>query len=120
MELTKVQRYILYTIGTWYEEAENIISDKSLMVSLSKKQFIDLARGASFVSKKERALYKNLESLELAKLVSYKEKNLILTEKGKRHYAKIKRSLEPYVYVTIKLKEKDPMSLVKKIQTRFR
>jgi len=72
------------------------------------------------VEKKERALYKNLEFLQKKKLISYNNKNLALTIKGKKLFEKVNEELTPYFNVSDALKKKDPLSYSKKAQTVFR
>jgi len=120
MKTTKVQNFILFTLGRWFEEANEKIKDMHLQVSISKGIFIDLVKKAQFAKKQERALYKNLEILEKKKLIEYKNKELELTKKGKKLYEEINKNLGPYFNVFNKLKEKDPISYTKKLQTIFK
>lgn len=120
MKTTRVQHFILFTLGKWFEEVNKKIEDKSLKVSISKTIFIELVKTARFAKKQERALYKNLEILEKNKLISYKNKELELTERGKRLYEDIDQRLKPFFNVFKKLKEKDPIKYTKKVQTVFR
>ena len=60
MPATKVQQYILFALGKWFEEANERIKYKPLEVSLSKNLFIDVVKRAEFAKKQPRALYKNL------------------------------------------------------------
>ena len=120
MKMTKVQRYILYALGKWFEEANQKIKDRQLAVSIDKKTFISLVKKANIAEKKDRALYKNLEILEKKKLISYKNKELILTAKGSKLFKDIEKEVLPYFKLIKKLKEKDPISYTRKIQTRFR
>jgi len=120
MKATKVQSFILYALGKWFEEANKKIQDKSLEVSISKALFIDMAKKAKFAEKQERALYKNLEILEKKKLISYNTKELMLTNKGKKVYDKISCDLGPYFYLIDKLKKEDPILYTKKVQTIFK
>ena len=64
MKTTKTQNFILFTLGKWYEEANKKIKGKPLEVCISKKTFIELVMKAKIAKKLERALYKNLETLE--------------------------------------------------------
>ena len=111
---------MLFTLGKWFEEANKKIKNKELQVSISKKSFIDLVKTARFAEKQERALYKNLEILEKKKLIKYKNKELELTEKGKKLYRDINLRIEPFFNVFQKLKGKSPVSYTKKVQTVFR
>ena len=120
MKTTRVQNYILFTLGKWFEEANKKIKHQPLKVSISKTTFIDLVKTAKFAKKQERALYKNLEILEKKKLITYKNKELELTEKGKKLYEDINERLKPFFNVFKKLKGKDPIKYTKKVQTVFR
>jgi len=120
MKTTRVQNFILFTLGRWFEEANKKIKNKSLTVSISKKLFIELVKVAQFAKKQERALYKNLEILEKKKLIEYKNKELELTKKGKELYEDISKRLKPFFNVFKKLKEKDPIGYTKKVQTIFK
>ena len=120
MKWTKVQKFILYALGRWFEEANKRIKDKSLTVSISKSHFIDVVMNAGIAKKQQRALYKNLETLEKKRLVSYSNKELFLTKRGEHWYKEIKSEMEPYIHVVKKLQEKSPTSYTKKVQTVFR
>ncbi len=120
MKTTRVQNFILFTLGKWFEEANKKIKHKPLQVSISKKVFIELVKTAKFAEKQERALYKNLEILEKKKLISYRNKELKLTKRGEALYNDINKRLSPFFNVFRKLKEKSPISYTKKVQTIFR
>ena len=99
MRVTKVQAFILFALGTCYAECSRRFAGKPLAVSMNKVDFIELARKAQITSKKERALYKNLEALEGLKLVTYDNKNLALTPKGQKLFERVHADLEPYINV---------------------
>lgn len=120
MKTTRVQNFILFTLGRWFEEANKKIKSKSLKVSISKKTFIDLVKTAGFAKKQERALYKNLEILEKKKLIEYNNKELELTEKGIKLYDDINIRLKPFFNVFKKLESKNPIGYTKKVQTIFK
>ena len=120
MEVTKVERFILYSLGRWFEEANKKIHDAPLQVSISKSLFINLVHSASIAQKKDRALYKNLLSLEEKRLISYQNKELELTNKGKRFYERIRGSIQPYIFVNERLEAKKVTSYTIKVQTVFR
>ncbi|MBW2978342.1 hypothetical protein KY331_05850 [Candidatus Woesearchaeota archaeon] len=120
MKITNKQKFILYTLGKWYAEANNKLKGKPFHVMISKSVFIDVAKKAKMVKKKERALYKNLEFLEKKKLISYVNKNLSLTAKGKKLFDKLNEELSPYLNVTETLKKQNPLSYSRKAQTVFR
>ena len=46
MKTTKVQNYILYALGKWFEEANKRIKKKPLSVSINKVNFINLVKKA--------------------------------------------------------------------------
>ena len=120
MKSTKTQRFILYSLGKWFEEANKKIKSKNLKVSISKSVFIELILKAGFAKKQKRALYKNLETLEKRKFLTYNNKELELTKKGEKLYKEISIELNPYINVSSKLKSKSPTSYTKKVQTVFR
>ena len=111
---------MLYSLGKWFEEANKKIKNKNLQVSISKSLFIELALNAGFTKKQKRTLYKNLETLGKKKLISYKNKELELTKKGNKLFLEIKNDLKPYIQVYKKLKEKNPNSYTRKVQTVFK
>jgi coproporphyrinogen III oxidase-like Fe-S oxidoreductase len=117
MNITKKQKLILFIIGSWYLEANKQFEDKILKVSISKTVFIDLATKSNLVSKKERAIYKNIETLEKHKLVSYENKELALTERGIKMFNQLNKELSPYLSILSIIKTKDPLSYSKKLQT---
>jgi hypothetical protein len=99
MRASRVQAFILFALGTCYEECSRRFAGKPLAVSMSKSAFIELARKASITAKKERALYKNLEALESLKLITYDKKNLALTQKGRKLFERVRNDLGPYINV---------------------
>ncbi|MBI4451712.1 hypothetical protein HY642_07090 [Candidatus Woesearchaeota archaeon] len=119
MALSEAQRYILFALGRWYDEANKRLAGKPVEVAISKAVFIDTVHKAALAEKKERALYRNLESLEKRKYISYANRNLALTKRGNRLYEKINRKMAPYVTVVTTLKETNPFSYSKKAQTKF-
>lgn len=99
MRVTKVQAFILFALGTCYAECSKKFADKPLAVSMNKVDFIEITRKAKITSKKERALYKNLEALETLKLITYDNKSLALTPKGQKIFERVHADLEPYMNV---------------------
>ena len=120
MKTTKKQNFILFTLGKWYEEANNKIKGKPLGVCISKKIFIELVMKAGIAKKQERALYKNLETLEKKKLILYDSKVLGLTPRGKKLFGKLNKQISPYINLYEKLKSKDPTTYTRKVQTVLR
>jgi hypothetical protein len=117
MRVTRVQAYILFALGTCYEECSKRFAGKPMAVSMNKVAFIELARKANITAKKERALYKNLEALEQLKLISYDNKNLALTEKGKNVFERVKDDLAPYINVRGVLASDHMLNYTTKAQT---
>ena len=120
MKSTKTQRFILYSLGKWFEESNKKIKNKSLKVSISKTSFIELALNSGIEKKQKRALYKNLQTLEEKKFLTYKNQEINLTKKGEKLFKEIKGDLKPYIIVYKKLKEKSPTYYTKKVQTVFK
>ena len=114
---TSVQKFILFTLGSWYLEANRRFTNTPVEIVVSKAAFIGVVIRAHFAQKHARALYKNLEDLEKKKLISYHNKSLVLTKKGQRTFEAIYRELRPYVNVIYALKQKDPLSYARKMQT---
>jgi len=117
MRVTKVQAFILFSLGTCYAEFSKRFTGKPLAVSMNKVAFIELARKANITSKKERALYKNLETLEDLKLVSYDNKNLALTQKGQKVFERVRMDLEPYINIRGVLTTDDILKFTTRAQT---
>jgi len=111
---------MLYSLGKWFDEANASIRDKPLEVSISKSIFIHFVRDTGIAIKQSRALYKNLEILEKKKLISYDNKELKLTPRGKKHYAEIDKRISPYIVLTQLFSKKDLLSHTRKIQTIFK
>ncbi len=87
---------------------------------MNKVDFIELARKANITEKKERALYKNLEALEQLKLISYDNKNLALTPKGRGVFERVKDDLAPYINVRGVLASDHVLNYTTKSQTILR
>ena len=119
MFLTPTHKFILFTLGFWYNEANKRLQHKNLSISISKALFIDIIKKAGIVEKQPRALYKNLELLEKSKLIKYEDKSLSLTPKGEKVFNKIYEEHKPFINVIKLVTEKDPLSYSKKLQTRF-
>ncbi|HSU72908.1 MAG TPA: hypothetical protein VLJ21_03610 [Candidatus Binatia bacterium] len=114
---TNVQKFILFTLGSWYLEANRRFDRAPVEIVISKATFIDLLMRANLAGKQARAVYKNLEDLEKQKFISYRNRSLALTVKGQKMFEKIYRELRPYVNVIHALKQKDPLSYSRRVQT---
>ncbi len=119
MQLSKVHKHILYTLGSWYAEAGKKLSAE-LELSIPKSVFIQALMSAGIAGKKERALYRNLELLEKKKLISYENKSLSLTARGEKEFQRIAAGVQPYLDATIVLKSRDPLSYARRVQTKLR
>ncbi len=114
MGLTKTQKITLYSLGECYNQLNKRFGDAPLQVFISKIGFIEVMIDSGLVEKKERALYKNLETLEKKKLVYYENKNLRFTKRGFIHYNRIKNGLKPFLAVEKFLKD---VNTNRKLQT---
>lgn len=72
---------------------------------------------ANLAGKQARAIYKNLEDLEKQKYISYEHRTLTLTKKGQKLFEKLYKELRPYVNVIHALKQTNPLSYSRKVQT---
>jgi coproporphyrinogen III oxidase-like Fe-S oxidoreductase len=114
MNQTKTQRFMLYSLGKWFEEANEKNKRQTIKDSISKSLFVDFVLNSKVAEKKERAIYKNLETLEEKKLIQYDNKEIELTEKGIKFYEKIKSDIDPYVTVQKKLQKKIRLLILEK------
>lgn len=117
MKLTKVHKFILFALGLFYQECNKQFGGAPLELAMSKSAFIDLAMKSRITEKKERALYKNLKFLEKKKLISYYNKNLRLTQRGRKAYEKVYAELRPYLNVAWILKSSDILHYTPKVRT---
>ena len=120
MKLSDQQKFILFALGKCYQKCNQSLKAKMLEASISKSAFIEIVGKAGITKKKERALYKNLESLEKSKLILYENKNLKLTERGKKVFDKLNNKLYPYFNLTHVIDSTDPLKLTSKAKAVFR
>jgi hypothetical protein len=118
--LTKEEQYILYSLGKSYQSFNNKFLNMPLAITISKSVFIDVMISSKSVSKKQRALYKNLESLEKKKYIKYDGKILSLTKKGFNKYKKIDLQINEYISLIKHLENTETIKLHKKLQTKFK
>ena len=96
MSLTRVQRLILFSLGQFYHALNQPLVEKPLLLETSKITFIELLLNSKVISKQERAVYKNLETLEGKKLIEYDQKMIRFTEKGLKELQKITTEIVQY------------------------
>ncbi len=110
---------MLYTLGRFLEESSKRFEDTPLNIYVSKIEFIETILQLSIISKKERAIYKNLQELEDEKYIKYKNMDLSLSRKGLKAYKEITKSLVPYFHVTKKIIAGNLLQYRKRTQTKF-
>ena len=96
MKLTKTQRLILYSLGQFYKSLNQPLTQKNLRLRTSKIAFIELLLSSKTVGKQERTLYKNLESLEEKKLITYEKRMICFTENGLKILEKINKETKQF------------------------
>lgn len=119
MELSKVHCLMLFTLGSWYSSASKQLEGRPIELAVTKIVFIKALLNAGIAGKTERALYRNLEFLEKKKLVSYDNKVLRLTYRGRKRFEKIVDDVSPYLAVLKILSKSSPLSHTKQMQTRI-
>ena len=117
MKLTKTQRLILFALGHFYTSLNQPLVEKPLQVRTSKIAFIEHLRQSTIISKQERALYKNLETLENRKLISYENKMIMFTELGLQELEKINKEMKQFISLERYFEQEKPKG---KLQTRIR
>ncbi len=96
MKLTKTERHILFALGEFYHQLNQPLTEKPLQLRTSKVVFITFLLHSEIVTKRERALYKNLESLEKKKLITYDHRMIRFTEEGLQILLKINQEIEQF------------------------
>jgi hypothetical protein len=117
--LTGKKKEMLFTLGQFFRETDRKFAESPLLVSVSKAEFIDIIRGMSAVSKKERAVYKNLEELQKARYIVYDERSLSFSKKGYAEYERIREELEQLNAIASKIESKK-IVFKRKIQTKLK
>ncbi len=114
MAITHVEKYILFVLGLCERELHKRVAGKPLEITLSKSAFIELVMHSGVAGKKERALYKNLESLEHRKLLKYYHSVIHLTERGEKQFSLIAKTIDPFIRVHDVLLSTDLLKSTKK------
>ncbi|MDP3698629.1 MAG: hypothetical protein Q8R47_03505 [Nanoarchaeota archaeon] len=117
MKLTKAQRLILYALGHFYTALNQPLVEKPVQVRTSKIAFIEHLLAAKIVAKQERALYKNLETLEQKKLISYENRMIMFTESGLKELEKINKEVRQFISLERYFEQEKPK---RKLQTMIR
>ncbi|HLD80057.1 MAG TPA: hypothetical protein VJA18_05860 [Candidatus Nanoarchaeia archaeon] len=117
MEPTKTQRLILFALGQFYTALNQPLVQKLVQVRTSKIAFIEHLLRAKLISKQERALYKNLETLENKKLILYENRMIMFTEFGLKELEKINKEIQQFVDLEKYFQDEKPKG---KLQTMIR
>ena len=83
----------------------------------SKIAFIEHLLHSGNISKQERALYKNLETLENKKLILYENRMIIFTEFGLKELEKISKEIQQFIDLEKYFQQEKPKG---KLQTMIR
>ena len=117
-KLTKTHKQMLYALGKFYEALNQPLVEKPMQLRTSKKMFIDILLNSGIFSKKERAIYQNLETLEKKNCLTYENHLVKFTEKGLRELQKIEKEVQQLIVLkTSFLQGKAP---AKNLQTIMR
>ena len=96
MGLTQTEKLILFSLGQFYQSINQPLVAKPLTLRTSKITFIELMLESSIISKQERALYKNLESLEQEKFITYNQRMILFTSKGLKELERLNQEVKQY------------------------
>lgn len=97
MQLTKTQRLILFALGQFYASLNQPLVEKPVQVRTSKIAFIEHLLEAKIIAKQERAVYKNLETLEQKKVITYDNRMIMFTELGLKEVEKINGEIQQFI-----------------------
>lgn len=117
MKLTKTQRLILFALGKLYLSLNQHLVEKPVQVQTSKIMFIEHMLKSNILFKQERAFYKNLETLENKKLISYDNRMIMFTELGLRELKKINQEIQQFTNLEKYFQQEKPKG---KLQTMIR
>lgn len=117
MKITRTQRLILLALGKFYISLNQPLVEKPVQVRTSKIAFIEHLLAAKIVSKQERALYKNLETLEHKKLILYENRMIMFTESGLKELEKISKEIQQFINLEKYFQQEKPKG---KLQTTIR
>lgn len=89
--ISRPNQLILFSLGTYFEKLNKPTSP--VRVSFSKAAFVRMHKS---LGKSERAVYKNLETLEKRRFITYTDHEISITRKGLRLYKKICKDVMPF------------------------
>ncbi len=115
MKLTKTQRLILFSLGQFYQSINQPLEQTPLKLETSKITFIELLLQSGLITKQERALYKNLETLESKKLIEYETRMIKFTDTGLKILQKINKEIKQFAGVESYFRENKKTT--RKLQT---
>ncbi len=118
MPITSVQKELLFVLGEYLSRTTTRFSSAPLKVCILKADFIDTAKKLKLLNKSTRAIYKNLQDAQKARLIQYKGDGLCLTKKGHSLYKKLKTDYLKFKKVT-KTVEKNKIKFKRKSQTKL-
>ena len=96
VKLTFPQKQILYALSQFYQSLNQPLVKTLLHLQTSKIAFIELLLDSKLLAKHERAVYKNLETLEKKKIIAYQNRMIRFTETGLKELQKIEKEVELY------------------------
>ncbi len=99
MPLSQPQRVILFSLGQFYQSLNQPLIQKPVKIQTSKITFIELLKQSNILTKQPRTIYKNLETLEAQKLITYDHHMIQFTPLGINEFKKI--TLEFYQMQTL-------------------
>jgi hypothetical protein len=113
------EEYLLFAIGTCFNSFNAKFYDKPLHVSFSKPLIIDVLISSKSVNKKQRALYKNFESLEKEMYLKYDKKELRFTRKGYDLFIKKNEEINKVNKLIETINNPKTIKLHKRLQTKL-
>jgi len=99
MKLTKTERLILYSLGEFYDSLNQRLISGPVKIQTSKIAFIEMLLKSEIITKQERSIYKNLESLEKKKLIGYESRMIKFTGQGLKILNKIKTETRQFLNI---------------------
>ncbi len=99
MTLTRVQRLILYSLGQFYRALNQPLIETLLELETQKITFIEHLKKSSVISKQERSIYRNLETLEQKKMITYDNHMIKFTKLGLDELEKINSEISQILQI---------------------